>query len=149
MTTRTRKVETPGGRPETESADSGMSIDAMIGWPLDTWLRCQAGMLKATEPIANGWIERRRQGANAAFDAFEKLAACGDIREAASVQREWFEGSMKRLDADLRAFVEHATSLSQEAVAATRREAEIASAVTSFAPPAPTRRQERTIERAA
>jgi len=148
MTTRTRKTETAGGRPETESAVSGMSIDAMIGWPMDAWLRCQAGMLKATEPLANGWIERRRQGTNAAFDAFEKLAACSDIGQAASVQRAWFEGSMKRLDADLRAFVEHATSLSQEAVAATRQEVETASATRS-APPAPSGRQDETIEQAA
>ena len=36
------------------------SITRMIGWPVEAWLRAQAGILQASQPLATGWLERRR-----------------------------------------------------------------------------------------
>jgi Phasin protein len=148
MATRTRKLgsgeerlevggETPGIGGET-SRTSGEtiardlplfdgSVTRMMGWPIEVWLRCQAGMLKVAQPAASGWIARRRDAATATLDTFEKLASCNDLQEVAALQRVWFEESMKRLDSDLHAFADQAVALSQEAMSATRDAAQTTS----------------------
>lgn len=131
---------------ETPSLD--ISITRMIGWPVEAWLRCQAGMLKAAEPAATGWIERRREGANAVFSTFEKLAKCGDLQEAVSIHRDWFEGTMRRLDSDLHAFADQAVALSHEAMAATRYAAQTSSEIVGLAPNTSARNEE-VVEEAA
>jgi hypothetical protein len=127
MAARTKKFENFSERQIAAPAEPGLeqpslngSITRIIGWPVEAWLRCQEGVLKATEPAATGWIERRREGANAVFSTFEKLARCGDLQEAVSIQRDWLEGTMRRLDSDLHALADQAVALSHEAVAATR-----------------------------
>lgn len=155
MAAKSKKFEEIGGRqiagvtasgPETPSLD--ISITRLIGWPVEAWLRCQAGMLKAAEPTATGWIERRREGANAAFSTFEKLAKCSDLQEAVSIHRDWFEGTMRRLDSDLHAFADQAVALSHEAMAATRYAAQTSSEMVGLAQNTPTRSDE-VVEEAA
>ena len=96
------------------------SITRMMGLPVEVWLRAQTGLLKAVEPVATGWIERRREAATAALDALEKLSRCNDLQELCSVQRDWFEATIRRFDTDLHALADHAVALSQEAMSATR-----------------------------
>lgn len=148
MATRTRRLgsgeerleiggETPGiGGDTSQMSGEAMardlplfdaSVTRMMGWPIEVWLRCQAGMLKVAQPAASGWIARRRDAATATLDTLEKLASCNDLQEAAALQRAWFEGSMKRLDSDLHAFADHAVALSQEAMSATRYAAQTTS----------------------
>ncbi len=148
MTTKTRKTENTTDRPIADTPAFDGSITAMIGWPIEAWLRCQAGMIKAATPVASGWIERRREGANAALDAIERLATCNDLQEAASVHREWLEGSMKRLDADLHAIADHAVALSHEAVSATRYAAQSSSEAAGLAT-ASAQRADEAVEQAA
>ncbi len=140
MTVRQKRFENVGGRqiagemassPESASFDG--SITRMIRWPVEAWLRCQAGMLKATEPAATGWFERRREGANAVLSTFEKLAKCSDLQEAVSIQRDWFEGTLRRLDSDLHAIADQAVALSQEAMAVTRYAAQTSSEIVGLA----------------
>ncbi len=148
MTTKTRKTASTTTNPPGDMPAFDAWIAAMIGWPIEAWLRCQAGLLDAAMPVANGWIERRREGANAAFDTFERLARCGDLQEAASIQRDWLEGSVKRLNADLHAIADHAVAVSHEATTATRYAAQTSSeAVALVATPA--FRHEEPIEQAA
>jgi hypothetical protein len=109
------------------------SLTRMMGWPVEMWLRAQTGMLKAAEPLASGWIERRREAADAALDCFEKLTHCNDLKEAATIQRDWFEGAMRRLDTDLHAIADQALALSQEAMSATRYAAQTSSEVVGMA----------------
>jgi hypothetical protein len=121
----------------------------MMGWPVEIWLRAQSGMLKAVQPVATGWIERRRDAATAALDAIEKLSHCNDLQEAAAIQRDWFEGTMRRFDTDLHAMADQAVALSQEAMSATRYAAQTSSEVVGRTMQATTTRTEHTIEQAA
>jgi hypothetical protein len=139
MAVKQKKFESVGGRemsgppaPSLEPLALNGSITRMIGWPVEAWLRCQEGVLKAVEPAATGWIERRREGAYAVFSTFEKLAKCSDLQEAASIQRDWLEGTMRRLDSDLHAFADHAVALSQEAMAATRYAAQTSTEIVTL-----------------
>ena len=45
---------------------------------------------------------------------------CTDLGEAASIQRDWVDGTIKRLNSDIAALTEQTMVLSQEAVAVTR-----------------------------
>lgn len=125
------------------------SVARMMSWPVEAWLRCQAGMLKAAEPAATGWIERRRAAATAALDALERLAACRDLQEAASIQRGWLEESMKRFDSDLHALADQALALSQEAMSATQYAAQTSTDVVTLAAQRAQRAAEQPVDAAA
>ena len=109
------------------------SITRLIGWPVEAWLRAQAGILQASQPLATGWLERRRAAATATLETMERLANCSDLKEAASIQRNWFEDSMKRFDSDLHAFADQALAVSHEAMSATRYAAETSAEVVALA----------------
>jgi len=159
MATRTRKIDDPRLRSEPSDSEADASnraspfydgsITRLIGWPVEIWLRCQAGMLKAAEPAATGWIGRRMEAATAALNAFERLAASRDFHDVAAIQREWFEGAVKRLDSELRAFADHGVALSHEAMIATRDAARTSSEVVGLATQAALHQQEEAIEQAA
>lgn len=109
------------------------SMARMFGWPVEAWLRAQAGILQASQPVAAGWLERRRAAATATLETLERLANCNDFQEAASIQRNWFEDSMKRLDSDLHAFADQALAVSREAMSATRYAAQTSADVVALA----------------
>ena len=88
--------------------------------PLEACLRWQADMLKAAEPVAAGWFERQLETTHITLDAVERLSRCSDLGEAMTIQREWMDAAVKRLTTELAKFSEQATSLSREAVSATR-----------------------------
>src|SRR5215469_425211 len=88
--------------------------------PVQACLRWQAEMLKATEPVATGWFQRQLDATYFALEKIEKLAHCSDLNEAVEIQREWFEAAGKRLTIELEKLTEQATSLSREAVSATK-----------------------------
>src|SRR5579883_1688588 len=58
-------------------------------WPMQFWLQWQANMLKAVAPTTAEWMERRRQGTEAALHALDRLCACHSAAEASKVQSEW------------------------------------------------------------
>lgn len=138
---KTRKAESFSdlGRTETGAVPpgTGAAFDELLvrlmGWPVETFLRCQAGLLKAVEPATNGWIERRREAAHAALDTFERLSKCNDLQQAASIYREWVEGAMRRLDSDVHALADQAVAVSHEAMAATRSAAQSSSDMAGLA----------------
>jgi hypothetical protein len=142
MTSKTRKAETLSGIGKQESG-AGLpsaevpafeeSITRLMGWPIDTWLRCQASLLEAATPATTGWVERRREAAHAALDTFERLSKCNDLQQAASIHREWLEGTMRRLDSDLHALADHAVAVSHEAMAVTRIAAQSSSDMAGLA----------------
>jgi hypothetical protein len=109
------------------------SMARMMSWPVEAWLRAQAGMLKASAPVTTGWLERRREAATATLETIERLANCHDLKEAAAIQRGWFEASMKRLDSDLDAFTGQALAVSREAMSATRYAAQSSADVVALA----------------
>jgi len=105
-------------------------------------------MLKAVEPTASGWIERRLAAVNSALDTFEKLSGCSDLQEAAAIHRAWFEEAMKRLNSDLNALADHAKAVSNEAMMATRDAAQTSSEAVALAIQ-PIMRREEPVEEAA
>jgi hypothetical protein len=109
------------------------SVARMLGWPVEAWLRAQAGILQASQPLATGWFERRQAAAAATLDTIERLANCNDLKEAASIQRSWVEDSMKRFDSDLHAFADQALAVSREAMSATRYAAQTSADVVALA----------------
>ncbi|HEX3970730.1 MAG TPA: hypothetical protein VHX19_05380 [Stellaceae bacterium] len=114
------------------------SMARMMSWPVEAWLRAQAGILQASAPVTTGWLERRREAATATLETLERLANCHDLKEAAAIQRGWFEASMKRLDSDLDAFTGQALAVSREAMSATRYAAQSSADVVALAiQPAP------------
>ena len=112
-----------GGAPASfPGVDARMT--RMMAWPVELWLRSQADMIKAAEPVATGWLERRREDAEAALRALERLSTCPGLSDAATVQREWLDGAMRRLEADMRALTGPATFWSHETITAAREATE-------------------------
>jgi len=109
------------------------TVARMFSWPVEAWLRAPAGILNASEPVATGWMERQRTAATSTLETLERLANCGDLKEAAAIQRGWFEDSMKRLDSDLHAFTDQALAVSREAMSATRYAAQTSAEVVALA----------------
>ncbi len=85
----------------------------LASWPLTYGLRIQSDFLKATEAALSGWLQRRREGADAALEAMEKLIACRDPGEAISIHSEWFNGAVGRAALELQAMTQQALALSQ------------------------------------
>jgi len=96
------------------------SITQMVTRPFEIWLRWHHDLLKAAEPVTMGWLERRRDSIDAALAALEKLVRCTDLGEAATIQRDWIDGAIKRLNSDIASLTEQTVALSQEAAAVTR-----------------------------
>jgi hypothetical protein len=105
----TTKVERTADAANTQLVDYGSIATQLVGYgtiaqmmarPFEIWLRWQADMLKAAEPVTTGWLERRRESTEAALEAIEKLAGCRDFSEVASIQSNWLDGAMKRLNSN-------------------------------------------------
>lgn len=96
----------------------------MTLYPLEAWLQWQASMLNAAAPAMADWIERRREGTDAALKTVARLATCDDVSDASQIQREWLEGEMARLQSDMRALGQQAFLWSQESVKASQSAAQ-------------------------
>jgi hypothetical protein len=124
MAIRVSKVKQRPSAAQARSLTADPQNLLSLAWPLEHLLHLQAELLKAAEPSLNGWLDRRREGTTAVLQACEKLAACRDFGEALSIQSEWIDSAMKRLDRDVQALTEHALTVSQCTVGATRQAAQ-------------------------
>jgi hypothetical protein len=73
----------------------------MAFWPMELWLQWQSEVLKAAAPATAEWMERRREGTDAALRTFQRLCACEDANDAAKIQSEWVNDESQRLKSDL------------------------------------------------
>jgi hypothetical protein len=119
-TSRVERITESPAAPLVDILRFDGSITQMMARPFEIWLRWHHDLLKAAEPVTMGWWERRRESTGAALEALEKLVRCTDLGEAASIQRDWVDGTIKRLNSDIAALTEQTMALSQEAVAVTR-----------------------------
>jgi hypothetical protein len=119
-TSRVERITESAATPLVDILRFDGSITQMMARPFEIWLRWQQDLLKAAEPVTIGWLERRRESASASLEALEKLVRCSDLGEAASIQRDWVDGAIKRLNSDIAVLTEQTVALSQEAVAVTR-----------------------------
>lgn len=124
MAIKVSKAKQRSSVPQARSFAADTQSLLSLAWPFEHLLQLQAELLKATEPSLNGWLNRRREGTNAVLQACEKLAACRDLGDVLSIQSEWIDGAMKRLDLDVQALAEHALTVSHCTVGATRQAAQ-------------------------
>lgn len=124
MAIRVSKAKQRSSAPQARSLAADTQSLMSLAWPLEHLLQLQAELLKAAEPGINSWLNRRREGTTAVLQACEKLAACRDFGDALSIQSEWVDGAMKRLDLDVQALAEHALAVSQCTLGATRQAAQ-------------------------
>lgn len=114
-------------RPMSGNGEVLSDLTRLTAWPVEMWFRTQTGVLDAVEPMAKAWLERGRSATTATVETMEKLARCRDLDEAVAIQRAWVEGSIQRLNDDLRSFADQAVALSGHAMSVTRETAQTSS----------------------
>jgi len=92
-----------GAKRETALLPFDGSAFRLTVWPTELWLQWQADIMKTAASVTTDWLVRRREGAESALRALERLSACHDINEASKVQREWIADEAERLGSDIRA----------------------------------------------
>jgi Phasin protein len=80
----------------------------------ETFWRAQERALDHLDTMIQEWLNRRRQGTQAALEAAQKLCGCKDPNEASSVYGAWMTGSAERLADDARAFSERMMRMMQD-----------------------------------
>jgi len=101
-------------------------LRSAMAQPVLAMLNAQANMFATLNHTAANWVTRRREEAESARDAVEKLANCRDANEFMSAYGDWMQGTMQRLSDDLAMLGEHAQALYGSGVAGSRQVAEAA-----------------------
>ncbi|MBO0798944.1 MAG: hypothetical protein J2P31_08970 [Blastocatellia bacterium] len=94
----------------------------MFFWPVEMMLRFHANMANTLQATTVAWAHRRQEAADDAIKTIDRFVRSRDIEEAVTAQREWLEGSIRRLDQDFHAIASQTTHFSRTA-ASTAREA--------------------------
>jgi len=113
-----------GAKRETALLPFDRSAFRLAVWPMEFWLQWQADMMKTAASVTTDWLSRRREGAESALRALERLSACHDVNEASKVQREWIADEAERLGSDMRALSDSKRYSLQESAKASRHTAE-------------------------
>ncbi|HXR86262.1 MAG TPA: phasin family protein [Stellaceae bacterium] len=92
----------------------------LFAWPLEMMLRFNANVANAIQENTVSWAQRRQQAAEDAVETFERLVHCRDIGEAVSIQQEWVENNIRRLDEDFGALAHQGATLSRRAASTAR-----------------------------
>ena len=77
------------------------SIAESFTRPIETILRFNVDVISSFQSATVGWVRRRQEAVTDSVASFEKLLRSQDISEAMTIQREWAQRSMRRLDEDL------------------------------------------------
>ena len=92
----------------------------MFVWPWEMMLRFNASMASAIQESTVNWAQRRQEAADEAVETFERLVQCRDLGEAVSIQQEWVENNIRRLDEDFGALADQGANLSHRAASGAR-----------------------------
>lgn len=92
----------------------------MFAWPLEMMLRFNASVANAIQESTVNWAQRRQEAAEDAVETFERLVHCRDLGEAVSIQQEWVENNIRRLDEDFGALAHQGANLSHRAASSAR-----------------------------
>jgi hypothetical protein len=92
----------------------------MFVWPLEMMLRFNASIANAIQESTVSWAQRRQEAADNAVETFERLVHCQDLGEAVSIQQEWVENNIRRLDQDFGALTDQGANLSHRAASTAR-----------------------------
>jgi hypothetical protein len=92
----------------------------MFVWPLEMMLRFNASIANAVQESTVTWAQRRQEATRNAAETFERLIRCRDLGEAVSIQQEWIENNIRRLDNDFGVIAEQSASLSHRAASTAR-----------------------------
>lgn len=129
--TRVEAEEAPRSSLADFMRPDGHTMHALV-WPMEFWLRYQSDMLKALEPLAGHWLQRRREGLEAAVNAVERIAAAPNLADGIAAQHAWIDGAMQRLGADLKEMSGPAMLWSERAVAAVREVSHVSAEATRW-----------------
>jgi len=77
------------------------SIAESFTRPIETILRFNVDVISSFQSATVGWVRRRQEAVMDSVASFEKLIRSQDIGEVMTIQREWAQRSMRRLDEDL------------------------------------------------
>jgi len=103
-----------------ESLMSDQPPARMFVWPLETMLRFNASMANAIQEVTVNWAQHRQEAANDAIESFERLVHCRDLGEMVSIQQEWVENSIRRIDKDFGALAHQGANISHQAASTSR-----------------------------
>ena len=92
----------------------------MFVWPFEMMLRFNATIANAIQESTVSWAQRRQKAAEDAIETFERLVHCHDLSEAVSIQQEWVENNIRRLDEDFGALAHQGANLSHRAASTAR-----------------------------
>jgi len=92
----------------------------MFAWPLEMMLRFNASVANALQESTVNWAHRRQEAAEDAVETFDRLVHCRDLGEAVSIQQEWVENNIRRLDEDFGAIAHQGANLSRRAASTAR-----------------------------
>lgn len=87
----------------------------MFVWPVEMMLHFHANLANTVQESALSWMQRRQEAADDAVKAFDRFVHCRDIGEAVTIQQEWLENSIRRLNEDFGAFANQSANLSRDA----------------------------------
>lgn len=79
----------------------GNTLSESFTRPLDAILRFNVDVINSFQSAAINWVRRRQEAIKDTAECFESLIRSRDISEAMTIQREWVQRSMHRLDKDL------------------------------------------------
>lgn len=88
------------------------------------WVQGQARGLSVLERFNDGWLRRRRAGADEALTMIDRMAATEDPAERAELCSRWLTSLTERMGEDFRSVNDCFDGLSREALAELRTETE-------------------------
>jgi len=99
---------------------SDLTPTRMFVWPLEMMLRFNASIANAVQESTVSWAQRRQEATENAAETFERLVRCRDLGEAVSIQQEWIENNIRRLDENFGALADQGTKLTRRAASTAR-----------------------------
>jgi hypothetical protein len=92
----------------------------MFVWPLEMMLRFNASIANAVQESTVTWAQRRQEATKNAAETFERLIRCRDLGEAVSIQQEWIENNIRRLDENFGALADQGAKLAHRGASTAR-----------------------------
>ncbi len=81
--------------------------------PTAAWLRMQTDLIEDFGDLMEGWIDRRRQGVEAARETVEKMGQADDMGQVLQLYSDWTNGFLGRIQEDTRAVGEKSSQMMQ------------------------------------
>jgi hypothetical protein len=112
----------------------GGAFQDLITRQTESVLKAQTGLFHTMASVIEAWTANRRDGAQAALTAFQRISQSEDVGKAMTAYAEWLTESAKRLNNEAAALSTQASALGQAAAAALKDAAPMMAPVVDKAP---------------